>query len=626
MLYARWLIWWCLCAWGHVSWAQSSVGAVQGSALVEVRDQARINLSPHAHLLEDTSGKLTFDDVRHAAHQARFVPHAFGDAPIHFGLTRSVVWVRLQLRVGSTESVQRLLHVGFPLLDDVTLYEQTPVGGVVQVATGDTRPYAQRPVAHRHFVFPLQLSPGTERTLYLRVASGGTVSIPLMLWQPDAFWQNDQVSLGISALYFGLLAGLLLYNLFLYFSTRESQFLVYVCFSASMGVGQLGLTGLGAQFFWTQSLWLAEYAPRASLAITALFAAIFVRGLLDTRVRFPRMDVLLKAMVGMSLLTLLAVFALPQLVSAWMINLLSLSVAVTMVGIGVCAYLQRQPGARFFLLAWSALLLGAAVLPLHNLGLLPANVFNRHGLMLGSAIEMLLLSIALADRINTAHREKEAALAQAAESDFARLEVLKASEAQLEHRVRLRTLELEEANRRLLENERLLEFRANHDALTGLANRVLLANRVQLAMQRSLRSGQGFALVALDLDGFKAVNDTHGHACGDDLLLVVAKRLGEVTRGIDTVARVGGDEFVLLLEGLTQPADLWAFASKLLAGIEAPVRLPSGVLVSVSASIGHATYPHDALEYDELMKIADAAMYTCKQSRKPQASAPAPLT
>jgi diguanylate cyclase (GGDEF)-like protein len=497
---------------------------------------------------------------------------------------------------------------------------------VVQVETGDTRPYAQRPVPHRHFVFPIQLQPGSDRTLYLRVASGGTVSIPLMLWHPDAFWQNDQVSLGVSALYFGLLAGLLLYNLFLYFSTREPQFLVYVCFSASMGIGQLGLTGLGAQFLWTKSLWLAEYVPRASLAITAFFAAIFVRGLLDTRVRFPRMDVLINTVAGVSLLTLLAVFVLPQLVSAWMINLLSLSVAFTMVGIGVCAYRLHQPGARFFLLAWSALLLGAAVLPLHNLGVLPANVFNRHGLMLGSAIEMLLLSIALADRINTAHREKEAALAQAAESDFARLEVLKASEAELEHRVRLRTLELEEANRRLLENERLLEFRANHDALTGLANRVLLANRVQLAMQRSQRSGQGFALVVLDLDGFKAVNDTHGHACGDDLLLVIAKRLEEVTRGIDTVARVGGDEFVLLLEGLTQPADVWAFASKLLDRIELPVRLSSGVEVTVSASIGHATYPHDAREYDALMKLADAAMYTCKQSRKYAASAPMPLT
>lgn len=620
MLYARWLFWWCLFAWMPVSGAQTS------AMVVDVLDQARINLSPHADILEDPSGRLTFDDVRQPSQQDRFAAHAFGEAPLHFGLTASAIWVRLQLHAGSSEPQQRLLHVGFPLLDDVTLYEYTPMGGVVQVATGDTRPYAQRPVAHRHFVFPLQLQPGSDRTLYLRVASGGTVSIPLMLWHPDAFWQNDQVSLGISALYFGLLAGLLLYNLFLYFSTRERQFLVYVCFSASMGVGQLGLTGLGAQFLWTKSLWLAEYAPRASLAVTALFAAIFVRGLLETRVRFPRMDVLIKAMAGASLLTLLAVFALPQLVSAWMINLLSLSVAFAMVGIGVCAYRLHQPGARFFLLAWSALLLGAAVLPMHNLGVLPANVFNRHGLMLGSAIEMLLLSIALADRINTAHREKEAALAQAAESDFARLETLKASEAELEHRVRLRTLELEEANRRLLENERLLEFRANHDALTGLANRVLLANRVQLALQRSQRSGQGFALLALDLDGFKAVNDTHGHACGDDLLLVIAKRLEEATRGIDTVARVGGDEFVLLLEGLTQPADVWAFASKLLDRLELPVRLSSGVEVSVSASIGHATYPHDASDYDALMKIADAAMYTCKQSRKSQASAPMPLT
>ncbi len=617
MYFLKLLALWLCAAW-HVAWGQGLTAPPVSSpaSVVQVADQIKINLTPKVQVLEDPTRALTFAQVQQPPVASRFVAHAKGSAPIHFGLTSSAIWVRVQLQSQSTEPVQRLLQVGFPLLDDVVLYEQQANGDVRQIETGDTRPYARRPVPHRHFVFALQLRPAEVRTFYLRVASGGTVSIPLTLWQPDAFWQDDQTSLIVSSLYFGLLAGLLFYNLFLYTSTRERQFLQYVGFSASMGVGQLGLTGLGAQFFWTESLWLAEYAPRASLATTACFAAIFVRNLLNTRGRFVVVDGMLKGLVAASVLTLIGAFVLPQLISAWMINLLSLLSAVVMVCIGVYVYRRNQPGAQFFLLAWSALLLGAAALPLANFGLLPSNVFTVHGLMMGSAIEMLLLSLALADRINTAHREKEAALARAADSDFARMEMLQASEADLEHRVRLRTLELQQANRKLQDNERLLEFRANHDSLTGLANRALLTNRVDLAMRRSQRTGEGFALVALDLDGFKAVNDIYGHASGDELLELVSKRLEGVVRGIDTVARVGGDEFVVLLEGLTQIADIWSFGSKLLASIEEPMPLSNGHVVRVSVSIGHAVYPSDATDYDALMKHADAAMYACKLERK----------
>jgi diguanylate cyclase (GGDEF)-like protein len=302
--------------------------------------------------------------------------------------------------------------------------------------------------------------------------------------------------------------------------------------------------------------------------------------------------------------------------SARLINALSFSVGIYMVLVGIRTFQKRQPGAWYFLLAWSALLLGAVVLPLHNMGLVPANVWNRHALMLGSAVEMLMLSFALADSINTARREKEEAQARAIESEFARIDALQSSEAELERRVHQRTLELKVANRKLHEKEVLLEHRANHDVLTGLANRMLLTTRADMGMRRSERTGKGFALAVLDLDGFKAINDKHGHAVGDELLVAVSQRMTALMRAVDTVARVGGDEFVLLLEGMDDPEHWKAFEAKLVQAIEQPVPLADGVMLRVGVSVGHAMYPAQAATFEQLMLRADQAMYTAKVWRK----------
>lgn len=155
---------------------------------------------------------------------------------------------------------------------------------------------------------------------------------------------------------------------------------------------------------------------------------------------------------------------------------------------------------------------------------------------------------------------------------------------------------------------------AYHDALTGLPNRVLLIDRLFQDMGRVRRSGQLLALGFIDLDGFKAVNDSHGHEMGDRLLVEIAHRMRGVLREADTVARLGGDEFAAIFTDLPDAAVSEALIDRLLAAIAAPVRV-DGVSLHVSASVGVAYFrPGNEIEPEQLLRRADHAMYLAKQS------------
>jgi diguanylate cyclase (GGDEF)-like protein/PAS domain S-box-containing protein len=165
-------------------------------------------------------------------------------------------------------------------------------------------------------------------------------------------------------------------------------------------------------------------------------------------------------------------------------------------------------------------------------------------------------------------------------------------------------------------HQQQLEYIAHYDLLTHLPNRVLLADRLQQAMVQSQRRHLSLAVAYLDLDGFKAVNDMHGHHVGDELLVTLSKRMKEALREGDTLARMGGDEFVVVLVDLAQPSDCEPVLQRLLHAASAPVAQVAGAPLQVSASIGVALFPQDDADADLLLRHADQAMYLAKQAGK----------
>jgi diguanylate cyclase (GGDEF)-like protein len=249
----------------------------------------------------------------------------------------------------------------------------------------------------------------------------------------------------------------------------------------------------------------------------------------------------------------------------------------------------KVPGARLFALAWMMLLSGAVLLALRNFALIPSNFLTLYAMQIGSGLEMILLSFALAARFNELKRQKEAAL--------------QLNEKVLAQRVAERTEALETANRRLRDM-------ALQDPLTGLANRTALQQQLEHALARSQRNRQLLAVMLIDLDGFKPINDRYGHAFGDRVLAQVAERLRYALRETDLPARLGGDEFVLVCETVLSPELATQLAQRVLEVLGEPMPVEDQA-ISLGASIGIALSlgREDATE---LIRRADAAMYRAK--------------
>jgi diguanylate cyclase (GGDEF)-like protein len=265
---------------------------------------------------------------------------------------------------------------------------------------------------------------------------------------------------------------------------------------------------------------------------------------------------------------------------------------------------------------------------LRNFALVPTNFVSIHGLHIGFALDVLLLSFALGDRISVLRRERAEAHAEALDAQRLLLEATRENERELEGRIDERTAELNRVNERLRaeaseresmrellrHQEEHLRFMAQHDALTGLPNRLSMQQRLSLAMELAKRNRKKLAVMLVDLDQFKAINDTRGHIAGDQALTQIASRLRTSVRGSDTVARFGGDEFVILAGELDRAEDAGMIAEKVADMIQVPISL-SGGPAKVGCSIGISVFPDDAEDGDKLIALADKAMYASKAQK-----------
>ncbi len=582
-------------------------------------DHSHESYTPTALLqyLEDPTRELDITQVASTESMARFQPVPFDREEINFGYSHSVYWLALPINIGSSAPTDWLLEIGYPSLDKVEVYAPQPQGNYEMQTAGDMQPFNLRPFQHRNLVFPLHLMHNATQVIYIRVESEGNLTIPVKLWQPEALHMHDQTTYSVLSIYYGMLLALLLYNLLLYFSTLDKVFLAYVAFVTSMAVGQASMNGFGNQFIWPNWPAFGNIALPSGMAATGLFGALFTRQFFDTVHNFPWLDRLLLVLAVVFLAGVLAPAVASYQFAAIFVSAGGLTASIFFTSAGVYCMKKGHPGARYYLLSWLLLMVGVGVLALRNMAWLPTNNLTLNGMQIGSALEMLLLSFALADRLNVMRRAKDQATHEAMIAKQAMLDALRLNELELETRVTDRTRDLERANSRLREKERQLEHLARHDPLTGLANRALLDERMLQVLARARRNESNVAVLLSDLDGFKKVNDEYGHAVGDRLLMAVAQRLSKNVRASDTVARFGGDEFVVIMEDLHDLAESERVAQKLVDEIGLPYELDVGV-IHISVSIGIAHYPANGGDSAQLIKRADQAMYSAKAAGRNQ--------
>nr|WP_060984422.1 diguanylate cyclase [uncultured Acidovorax sp.] len=543
------------------------------AAPLELRDDLlSIEAWSAVTVLPDPTGTLLVNDV--LAELARFQPPPGTSGTL--GVRAEPVWVRIPVTVPVASNGLWVLDIDYPVLQRIEVYLAAD-GHVTQQATlGSLQPYTQRPLRSRTHALPLTMLPGHAYELLLRVETRGAMVLPITLNKPTTWHSkalNEQMLQGILT---GLALCLLIYSLAQWLNLRDVLFIQYALLITGSLLFSLHLFGLGTQYLWRDMPWMELHAASLAALTATCGSFLFIsQALAGDR---PRSK-LLRSMRGGAVLcvVLAALYALDLLSTRAVTGIVSiLGLVPALMGIPGAVRRARlgDPVGSTLLLAWLVYFLATATVIGVIQGWVPVNFWTLHSFQFGATLDMLLFMRVLGLRTKAL-----------------RLEAL-------------------DANR----ERDVMRSLAHTDPLTGLPNRRGLNISLASALSRC-SAEKMLAVYVMDLDGFKPVNDQHGHDVGDELLVAVTRRLQGHVRQSDLVARLGGDEFVVMagqLQSLQQAQEL---GHKLLDAFRSPFSL-NNVQVEIGLTIGYAIAPHDSTDAIGLLKLADAAMYSGKQGGK----------
>ncbi|HVL00959.1 MAG TPA: 7TM diverse intracellular signaling domain-containing protein, partial [Dongiaceae bacterium] len=383
-----------LLAWCHTSQVFAVPAAI---ALDDNSDQ--LNLAHHLEYLVDESGRLTINDVQDAAHTGAWQPAPRTGDNVNFGYTNATYWFRFRLHNGSEQIIRKQLEIGYPVLDFIDVFQQFDDGNLLNLSMGDKRPFHDRPVNHRNFIVPVTLAAQDSVDIYLRVYTTSSMQLPLILWRDTTLLEASQAEMLGLGIYYGTMIVMILYNLFVFMSVREANYLYYVLYVACMALFLASLNGVSYQYLWPSGIWWNDQSIVFFLAGVVLFAALFTINFLRINEVFPRMQIPASGVVVVSAIVMLATLFLPytlmiRVVIGWAV--VGISLAITF---GTYRWLSGDSSAKYYCIAWYAMLFGGVILALNKYDLVPRNFFTENGTQLGSALEVILLSFALADRL-----------------------------------------------------------------------------------------------------------------------------------------------------------------------------------------------------------------------------------
>lgn len=606
----------------HFCWADTS-GRLNSPIDVNLVKSGEF-LGKRSHYLTDESGALSLEQLPKARDERW---QAVGKDILSLGYTTNTVWARLELVNNGNES-DWMLEVAYPVLDNVDFYILYPDRSQVY-KLGDLVDFNERPINHRNFVVPLLLRTNDSAVVMIRVSTSTSMQVPIKLWQRTDFYNHEQSSLIWQGMYFGLILVMIFYKLCLYFYIKEEQYLNYAASLSSFLLFQATISGFSYQFLWPQLPLWNDHALPVFLGLLLLTESIFVRSLLGLNSRAPKVALFLRVSEVISGATMLLSIALPYRVSIILLIVLALLINSVCLLVGIKQWLEGDKAAKLFTIAWVGTLVGAVFLALSKLGLIERNAVSENALQIGTTVSVVWLSFALGEYVAKQARErqksKEEALGYALkvaeerkgklEAQEATLKLQELTNANLESQVKERTgqlettmIELEQANAKL----RQLSY---IDELTDIYNRRYFNKKLETEFKRAQRIQSPLSLLLLDIDHFKQLNDKYGHLVGDACLKTVAKVFRScLPRTEDTLARFGGEEFVILLPD-TAEAGALSVAERILNSVSEEVVFFEDLQVCMTVSIGVVTKcPSVDDNPKELIAMADIALYQSKSN------------
>ncbi len=533
----------------------------------------KISLNPYTEGWADSSGFMDFDDILHSS-DVHFKP--VNEIKINKGSPDIVIWFRFKaadvIKSGVDCRSGLFLFVGYFLPQKISLFIPVENSGDTSFLTHKfgwkAIPSSRDPgFANNSFYLPRQFDP--NRYFYIRTSDAFGGIPQLFLFGPAAYDRFISEKQALEWLIAGILLSMLLYNLAIFIFLRDRPYLYYVLYIGFLLIYLLTLWGQTRLFHDGLFRFLMQHIILISI-LSAISALWFARSFLGSREHTPRLDLTIKGLaavlVGSAVLDLFHYSSAANLAVLATVSILPLP----LIGAGWVRLRQGFIPARYFLTAWGVLLIGVLTFILFSFGVLPMTLLSFHSVGMASALESILLSFALADRIRILNLHRQ----------------------------------------QLLESERRLGRLTITDELTGLKNKRFFDSKLASEVDHSRRMHQPLAMILLDVDHFKDYNDTYGHLEGDAVLAGIGVIIRDMIRENDTGCRYGGEEFVIILPGV-EKEKAFEISERIRKKIFHHFASVSHGAVTISAGIA-VLQPGD--DPESFFSRADHAMYLAKRS------------
>lgn len=535
-------------------------------------------LGENYQVFQDQTGQATFEEILAGKFGDQFQPSH--SKYLYFGYTKDSVWLKLDLEQAGLHSDEDYWLESIDKLSQLEAYYVKEDGTYSFERRGVYHVTAQ-PVPYRATLF--HMTDPTVKTIYFKLSGDLPLTFISYLHTEQEFLISSMEYKFLSGLFYGFMLSLCLYNLFLFFSIRERMYLYYVFYIVSFLFYQGTMNTLDLE--WLRAVlpaWILERSVAFMYHVLNISMILFGREFLATKSLLPKMDRVLSLLSFFSLCCLTLAYLMPE--PYWADTtafILGYSSTVCLWLAGLRVMLKGSRTARLYLMGWSILLVSIALQGLTLTGILPFHPAFLEGIpALAVASEAIILSFALADKINTLKKQRE-------EEQCVMNEKLASLAAERTKLFKLSTI----------------------DSLTELYNRYKIEQYLKKKMEEAEQTGSSLAVILMDIDNFKQVNDHYGHIVGDRVLSTVAKLMKSTVRETDLIGRWGGEEFMIICPH-TMLDEAIKIADRLRQTIE---QHPFPIVQQKTCSFGISCFQQgDTVE--QLVSRADKALYHAKQN------------
>ncbi len=351
---------------------------------------------------EDINGDFDYRQVQNE----RFTPYA-KDRSINFGFTRSTYWFKINLHnLYRFEDSKWWLKIDYPLLKSIDLYLLRPEGTLIKhCKMGTSIPYASREIDSHNFISELPLHSIPYATVLIRVKTESSMQLPITILATEAMVETIERNMIFVGLYYGIFFIVFLYNAVLFIYSKDYNYLRYIVFLTSFILWQLSFDGLGIQYLWGESEWMIQHGSAMFIALTSFSALYFSRHFLNTPLYTPRIDTVIIMLMVVSIVMIIASSIFPYAEVIVINAFLASIMPVVLLSAGLSVMRHEFRAARFYVAGWSSFLIATIIFAFNKFDLIPSFYGINNVQQIGSAIEMIFLSLALADRVYLLQRE-----------------------------------------------------------------------------------------------------------------------------------------------------------------------------------------------------------------------------